>query len=161
MTGIVVSDASPLHYLILVDAVDFLPRLFSQVIIPSAVSAELTHPNTPTSVSHWIGQPPSWLKIIHPQTVDRSFNLDAGEAEAISLALELGIASILIDERKGRMAAAARGLLLIGTMALVERFAREGWIDFDRTVSRLRAANFRMNEQLVTEAKKRLKDLNP
>jgi predicted nucleic acid-binding protein len=157
MTGIVVSDASPLHYLILVGAVDCLPRLFSQVIIPSAVAAELSHPNTPPQVSRWAGQTPSWLKIIRPQVVDRTLNLDAGETEAISLALELGVDSIIIDERKGRLAAAERGLLLIGTIALLERFAREGWVDFDQAIAQLRAAKFRLNERLVTEAKKRLR----
>jgi len=161
MTGIVVSDASPLHYLILVGAVDYLPRLFEQVIIPSAVAAELTRPNTPPLVSRWTSQPPSWLKIVRPQAVDRSLNLDAGETEAISLALELGVDSILIDERKGRLVAAQRGLLLIGTIALLERFAREGWIDFDQTIAHLRAAKFRLNERLVTEAKKRLEDARP
>jgi len=161
MTGIVVSDASPLHYLIPVGAVDYLPRLFEQVIIPSAVAAELTHPNTPPLVSRWFDQPPSWLKIIQPQAVDQSLDLDAGETEAISLALELGVDTILIDERKGRLVAAQRGLLLIGTIALLERFAREGWIDFDRTIAQLRAAKFRVNERLITEAKKRLEDAKP
>jgi predicted nucleic acid-binding protein len=31
---IIVADTSPLHYLILTDAVDLLPRLFQQVIAP-------------------------------------------------------------------------------------------------------------------------------
>jgi len=158
MTGIVVSDASPLHYLILVGAVDFLPRLFEQVIIPSAVAAELTHPRTPPLVSRWASHPPSWLKTVRAQAVDRSLHLDAGETEAISLAEELGVDSILIDERKGRLVAAQRGLLLIGTIALLERFAREGWIQFDQAVAELRAAKFRLNERLIVEAKKRLED---
>lgn len=74
----------------------------------------------------------------------------------MALALELGIDTILIDERKGRMAAAQRGLLLVGTIALLERFARERWIEFDRAIGELRAAKFRLNERLITEAKKRL-----
>jgi predicted nucleic acid-binding protein len=158
MTGIVVSDTSPLHYLILAGAVDYLPRLFECVIVPPAVAAELTHPNTPPLVSRWASQPPTWLKAVRPQAVDRSVNLDAGETEAISLALELGVDSILIDERKGRLVAAQRGLLLIGTIALLERFAREGWIDFDYAIAQLRVAKFRLSERLITEAKKRLED---
>ena len=158
MSGIVVSDASPLHYLILAGAIEHLPRLFTDVIVPSAVAAELIHPNAPGIVSRWASQPPSWLKTVQPQAVDRSLNLDAGETEAISLALELGVDSILIDERKGRLAAAQRGLLLIGTLALLERFAREGWIDFDESIARLRAARFRLNEALVVQARKRLED---
>lgn len=159
MRGAVVSDASPLHYLILVGAVDHLPRLFEQIIIPAAVAAELSRPKTPVIVSQWATRPPAWLKVTHSQSVDRSLNLDPGETEAISLALELGIDSILIDERKGRQAAAKRGLRLIGTLALVERFSRERWIDFEGSISKLRGAGFRLDERLVEEARMRLQAL--
>lgn len=161
MTGIVVSDASPLRYLILVSAADYLPRLFEHVIIPPVVAAELTHPNTPPSVSRWASQPPLWLKIVRPKAVDGSVNLDAGETEAISLSLELGVGSLLIDERKGRLVAPQRGLLLIGTIALLERFARKGWIDFDQAIAQLRVAKFGLSERLVAEARKRLEDAKP
>jgi predicted nucleic acid-binding protein len=38
---IVVSDASPLHYLILIDHAELLPALFGQVLTTPAVLAEL------------------------------------------------------------------------------------------------------------------------
>ncbi len=40
---LVVADAGPLHYLILIDCADILPRLFNRVLIPPAVREELTH----------------------------------------------------------------------------------------------------------------------
>jgi predicted nucleic acid-binding protein len=48
--SVVVSDTSPLHYLILcgVDAV--LAQIFERVVIPPIVYAELQHPNTPELV---------------------------------------------------------------------------------------------------------------
>jgi predicted nucleic acid-binding protein len=46
----VVSDTSPLNYLILIDAVDLLPRLFSEVYIPAIVAEELTRGQTPMPV---------------------------------------------------------------------------------------------------------------
>jgi predicted nucleic acid-binding protein len=45
--GVIVSDTSPLDYLILMGAVDLLPRLASEIVVPSAVARELTHPSTP------------------------------------------------------------------------------------------------------------------
>ena len=44
---IIVSDTSPLNYLILTDYQDVLPTLFGQVIIPQAVLNELQHAKTP------------------------------------------------------------------------------------------------------------------
>jgi predicted nucleic acid-binding protein len=45
--SVVVSDTSPLHYLILCGAGTARPRLFSQVVIPPTVFRELQQPNTP------------------------------------------------------------------------------------------------------------------
>ena len=45
--SVVVSDTSPLHYLILCGAETALPRLFIQVIIPPMVFRELQQPNMP------------------------------------------------------------------------------------------------------------------
>lgn len=46
----VVSDTSPLNYLVLVEAVNILPWLFSEVIVPPAVISELSQPGTPDKV---------------------------------------------------------------------------------------------------------------
>jgi predicted nucleic acid-binding protein len=39
---IVVADTGPLNYLVLIDAIDLLPRLFDRVFVPLAVRDELT-----------------------------------------------------------------------------------------------------------------------
>jgi len=44
----VVTDASPLNYLVLINAEHVLPRLFDEVLVPAAVIEELTHVRTPT-----------------------------------------------------------------------------------------------------------------
>ena len=50
---IVVSDTTPLNYLILIDAADVLPKLFGQVYAPSAVLTELSHTRSPELVRKW------------------------------------------------------------------------------------------------------------
>ena len=47
---IVVADASPLNYLVLIDQIDLLPVLYQKVLIPEAVFAELRRPRAPKSV---------------------------------------------------------------------------------------------------------------
>ena len=39
----VVADTGPLHYLVLIDAIDILPKLFGRVLIPEIVAVELSH----------------------------------------------------------------------------------------------------------------------
>ncbi len=157
MSRVVVSDASPLNYLAIIDAVGVLPWLYSSVLIPPAVAAELSSTEAPAAVVGLISDLPSWIEIRAPSRVDSSLGLDAGETEAIALAGELCIEGVLMDEKKGRRAAMQRGLSPIGTLAVLEQAASYGWIDFGEYVGRLRATTFRFHEQLVEEAKERLR----
>lgn len=60
---IVVSNTSPLNYLVLISAVDLLPQLFGSIFIPPAVQDELSDPETPDSVRKWSTHPPAWLHV--------------------------------------------------------------------------------------------------
>lgn len=153
---LVVSDTSPLNYLVLIEAVDLLPKLVSGVLIPPAVATELANPKTPLAVRQWISNPPHWLQIAAPLNVDPSLRLDRGEAEAISLATERGIRAILIDERKGFNVAKSRGLEPLGILGVLEVSAVRGFINYDEAIARLRSTTFHCAERLITEAKKRL-----
>ncbi len=51
---IIISDTTPLRYLIEIEEVHILPKLFGKVIIPEKVSAELQDPKTPEAVKGWI-----------------------------------------------------------------------------------------------------------
>jgi hypothetical protein len=50
---IAVTDTSPISYLILIGEVELLPKLFSQVLVPHAVIAELLHDDAPEAVRSW------------------------------------------------------------------------------------------------------------
>lgn len=58
---IVVSDTSPINYLVLIGHVQVLHSLFDQVFIPDAVYRELQNPGTPPKVISWMAVPPAWL----------------------------------------------------------------------------------------------------
>ena len=47
---IIVSDTSPLNYLVLIGNVEVLPQLFGQIIIPQAVFDKLSHTKTPAPI---------------------------------------------------------------------------------------------------------------
>ncbi len=47
MQRVVISDASPLHYLILIGHAEVLPSLYTEVLIPEAVAKELQHHASP------------------------------------------------------------------------------------------------------------------
>jgi hypothetical protein len=98
---IVIADATPLHYLILIHQDDLLPQLFDRVFVPPAVFDELQHANTPESVRHWMSHPPSWLKVEPLRSApDPSLNyLDPGEREAIALAEEIHADQLLVRDR--------------------------------------------------------------
>jgi hypothetical protein len=85
----VVSDTSPIHYLVECEAIQILPALFGEVIIPPTVHRELQHAKTPAAVRAWAHQLPAWVKIQAPSVLDHSINLEEGEKEAICLAAEV------------------------------------------------------------------------
>jgi predicted nucleic acid-binding protein len=66
----VVSNMSPLHYLILIDCDRILPVLYRQVLTPLAVINEMKVPSTPMVVRRWADAPPAWLKIVEPANIE-------------------------------------------------------------------------------------------
>lgn len=155
--SVVVSDTSPLHYLILCGLDAVLARLFERVVIPPTVFTELQHPNTPPLVQEWMRSLPSWVAVQKPHSLDLSLNVDAGELEAICLAREIQAAAVLMDDRAGRHAAAQCGLPAIGTLGLLEQAAVRGWIDLPQALERLRQTNTRLDPKLVEAALERHK----
>ncbi len=129
---IVVADSSPLNYLVVIDEIDLLPALFEQVLLPLAVFQELCHPKTSLKVREWAASLPDWLEVRSAGPVPNPAlsELDPGEREAIQLALELGIVTVLMDEAEGRRLAEGLHLEVRGTLGVLERGAKLGKTDF-------------------------------
>jgi predicted nucleic acid-binding protein len=133
---LVIADASPLHYLILIASTDILPALFDRIVIPRAVAAELQHPQTPTAVRVWMATTPAWLDIQDVGTApDASLShLDPGEQEAITLAQALHADLLLMDEWEGRREAERRALTVTGILGVLERAAQRELLDLPATL---------------------------
>lgn len=60
---IIVSNTSPINYLVLIEHINLLSKLFKQIIIPQEVYNELSDMAAPLPVQTWIAAAPDWLKI--------------------------------------------------------------------------------------------------
>ncbi len=119
---IIVSDTSALSNLALVEHLWLLEAIYQTVIIPDVVASELSAASNPAI--------PAILKLNWVQTrslpqsqlanqLQQERGLDAGEANAIALALELQADDLLIDERLGRQEAVRLGLSIIGILGVL------------------------------------------
>ena len=142
---IVVTNTSPLNYLVLIGAIDLLPHLFGTIFIPPAVRDELTAPVAPESVRTWLAQRPHWLHIEHTESGSDAVlgALHWGEREAILLAKKLDADLLILDERAARTVARQHDLSVIGTLGVLNEAGARGLIDIPETVERLRQTTFR------------------
>jgi predicted nucleic acid-binding protein len=152
---IIVSDTSPINYLVLIREIELLPKLFGEVVIPQAVLDELKQEGTPEAVKNWIASNPQWLEIQNAKAIDQTITLGAGEREAISLAVELNADLVLINDRKARKAAIERGLNVAGTINILESASKRGLVILAEAFKKLEQTNFRIAPGFLAEILKR------
>jgi len=149
----IVCNASPLINLARIGKLGLLRELYGQIIIPEAVWHEV--------VVEGSGQPGSeevkvadWIKT--QAAVNRNLKralqqeLDAGESEAIVLALETGADLLLMDERIGREVAMHFGLRCMGLIGVLIDAKHKGFINEIKPHmdSLLKIAGFRISSEL-------------
>ena len=76
-------------------------------------------------------------------------NIDEGERTAIQLACTLNADLVLMDDRKGVLAAERKGLLVTGTLGVLDMAATRGLVDFAETIRELEQTNFRRPSGLL------------
>lgn len=145
---IVVSDTSPINYLILVDVIRVLPVLFGRVVVPPQVMTELRHSDSPKMVQDWAYSPPSWLEVIAPLELQTGLDLDEGETAAISLAIQLSADQLLIDDLRARQVAKNRQIDVTGTIGVLILAADLGLVDVRQMITRLQQTNFRLSPNM-------------
>jgi predicted nucleic acid-binding protein len=141
---IVVSDTTPIHYLILTGAAESLKALFGHVIVPQAVFDELHKSGTPQQVTAWIDSRPDWIEIRQPSfdLPDAAKSLGKGEREAIALAVEVRADAMLTDDKKAMNEAKRRNVPVITTLNILESAAAADLLDLPDAIDRLAQTNF-------------------
>jgi predicted nucleic acid-binding protein len=152
---VVVSNTSPINYLILIKYEHVLPALFGSVLVPPAVVAELSRAESPEAVRTWIENPPSWLVVRAATVIDPTIGLHLGEREAIALAEEVQAARILLDDKHARRIATQRGLKVVGTLAVLSEASERGLLSLDQALSDLGETNFRVDASLIEFIRRR------
>ena len=121
MKKIIISDTTALIILSKTNHLELLTNLIDKVYIPNAVMEEISYKNDKVK---YLIKNSSFIEVkkITNQAILKeveSNNLDRGEIEAISLALEEDY-QLLIDERLGRKYAESRGLKIIGLLGILK-----------------------------------------
>ena len=150
---VIVSDASPVTSLIQVGQLELLNAVFGQVVVPRAVYNELCKvPGQQTIIDQQ-----NWLFIDHAKDLKHvktlENELDAGEAEAIVLALEMRADYLVIDEFKGRNKAEEIGLKIIGSLGVLLQAKQKGLISVVKPLidDLIQKAEFRVHPALYQQ----------
>lgn len=128
---IVVSNTSPLTNLAAIGLFDLLHKLYDHVDIPVGVWEELN-----AYEKHWPGRKEvvtaEWISKRDVKNLDLvsalRADLDRGEAEAITLALELQADLVLLDEKEGRRMASRLGLQVTGVVGILIVAKEQGYL---------------------------------
>lgn len=156
---ITVSNTSPVSNLAIIGRLELLRFLYGSVVIPEAVRGELEklgHAGAQAAIHD--AELAGWLKTEtvsdHGQGIVRALSeeLDRGEAEAITLALEHA-GRLVMDERDGRSVARRLGIPVRGVLWVLRKAKEAGQVSsLKDELERLRTeAHFWISSHLETE----------
>ncbi len=151
--NLIVADTGPLNYLIQVEGIGALPEVFSRVIVPVGVVAELRHAGAPQAVRDWCRTLPSWIEVVERKTnLPGEFRgLSDTDLQVLTWASELGT-SVLLDDLAARQAARRLDLVVLGTLGFLELAAAKGLVKLPEMLDRLRLTNMHLSDLLYQEA---------
>ena len=154
-----VSNSTPLIGLSIVGHLELLREFYGEIWIPPAVWQEVVDAGQGLAGSREVAAAVAagWMRVVVPPDpqLDQLLKqeLDAGEAEAIALAVSSAAEVLAIDERAGRQMTQNYNLNIIGTVGLLTRAAQESRIISLRDdLDRLRGIGFRISNRLYRNA---------
>ncbi|MGQ9767274.1 MAG: DUF3368 domain-containing protein [Anaerolineae bacterium] len=132
-----------------------LHALYAEVLIPPAVYAEIMTGGleragvTELQLATWIRMKP----LQDARRADLLVDLDRGEAEAITLTLELDADLLLVDERLVRRHAQRLGLTITGTLGILLKAKERGLVaELRPLIQQLRDNRIRLSEDVIRKA---------
>lgn len=142
----VVSNTSPLIGLERIGRLDLLRDVYGDILVPPTVVAELGGRLPRTWVTERRPKGPIPARV-------RAARLDAGEREAIVLAIEVRARRLVLDDELARHLALALGLPVIGTVGVVLTARRMSLIAEVRPIlDALLGSGFRIGREIYDQA---------
>lgn len=123
-----ISNTSPLLYLYRIGVIHWLPQLFNELWMPSAVFDEFREG---ARRGYAVPNPSdyNWLQVVNPHATPSEWlalDLGAGELAAMALALENPRRVVLLDDMLARRTAQAAGLMVWGTLKVLLEAKAQG-----------------------------------
>ena len=149
MTEQIVINTSPLISLSKMRVFEAIGKLPFEFICPAEVEAEILA----GAIQGYETEIPDWLEIVslkNPLSPLAVASLDTGEAAVIQSALENNISLVCIDELKGRRAALAVGLKVVGSLGLLGKAKTLGFISEARLfIEKAKNSGIFYDDQLI------------
>jgi hypothetical protein len=130
-----VLDSAPLIFLGKIDQLTLLKRLFGHdIIVPRPVRDEILPPTLPPDEERRLNTFLDGCQIIDPGTVGfRAHGLSRADSAILIVAREQGADLVLSDDRLLRRVAIAEGLRTIGTLGVLIRATKHGFLSAAQT----------------------------
>lgn len=130
MSDVVVADAGPLIALARIGQLELLRALYARVVVPHAVWREATVDGGPTAAGASTIVAATWIdRVAAPSLEPATAGLGDGESEAISVAAQmLPDVELLCDDKPARNRARALSIPVVGTLAILARGKRGGFL---------------------------------
>ena len=150
----IVSNTTPIISFLKINRMDILEKMFNIITIPQAVYEEITVKRQLDDEINIFNS----CNFIKVRSVNNEFavnllrkqsGLGLGESEAITLAEDLKEAILLIDELKGRKVAEQNGINIIGTIGIIVKAKKLGYINQAKPLlDELITKNIRISKEL-------------
>lgn len=149
----IVSNTTPLISLMKISQLEILEEIYSEIIISEAVYEEIEagrHKEFYRDLSKI-----KWIKIKSIKdklSVNYFLDLDAGEAETIILASEIGADLIILDEKLGRFHAKNSGMKVTGTIGILVKAKKMGLVPkLKPLLKQLTEKNVWLSDKLISQ----------
>lgn len=161
----IVSNATPLIYLAKLGRLELLKRVFGEVFIPEEVRIEVVDRGKQLGerdaylIEKAIDD--GWLKVSRAEIVEVPIKLELGEVAVLSLAKNLGVREVLMDEISARTAARLLGLIPRGTIFVLLKAVERKEMDLDNfleVLNELIKHGFRLKEEVYLEAVRKARE---
>lgn len=156
-----IANAGPIIHLSWIGRLDLLPAVFEEILVPSAVQAEVFRagPHVPGSRAIRDAFADGWLSARPVRDVaavrQLAAELDRGESEAIVLMRESPADLLLLDDRRARIRAEREGLRCTGTIGLLQLSRERALLPaVSPLLADLRRRGFRISAEVVEQVRR-------